>query len=85
MLVAQQEPEMKDDVAELAKRGIALTPEDRIRLAELLLASVDADPASDIEAAWDEEIKLRLAAYDRGEIKAIDAEDVFAKATLLTR
>lgn len=76
---------MNDQVAELAKRGIGLSPEDRVRLAELLLASLDEEPTSDIEVAWDEEIKRRLAAYDRGEVKAIDAEEVFAKATLLAR
>jgi hypothetical protein len=39
---------MKDEVVELAQRGITLSPEDRMRLAELLLASLDEEPGSDI-------------------------------------
>lgn len=76
---------MSDPVAELAKRGLALEPEDRARLAELLLASIDAEPATEVEAAWDEEIQRRLAAYDRGESLAIAAEVVFAKASAIAR
>ena len=33
-----------------------------------------------LDGAWDAEIERRLAEYDRGEVKAIDAEEVFAKA-----
>jgi putative addiction module component (TIGR02574 family) len=76
---------MTDQVAELAERGLALSEEDRARLAELLLASLGAEPQSEVEAAWDLEIKRRLAAYDRGEVQAIDAEDVFAKAASIAR
>jgi hypothetical protein len=35
---------------------------------------------AEIDAAWDSEIARRLAAYDRGEVVAIDAQAVFAKA-----
>lgn len=76
---------MSDTVAELAKRGLALAPEDRERLAELLLASIDAEPASEVEAAWDAEIRRRLAAYDQGESQAIVAEEVFARASAIAR
>ncbi len=76
---------MKDQVADLAQRGLALSEEDRARLAELLLASLDAEPPSEVEVAWEAEIKRRLGAYDRGEVQAIDAEEVFAKAELIAR
>ncbi|MBP6777543.1 MAG: addiction module protein [Piscinibacter sp.] len=76
---------MSDPVAELAKRGLALAPEDRTRLAEMLLASIDPEPASDVESAWDDEIRRRLSAYDQGEVQAVDAEEVFAKATAIAR
>ena len=71
---------MTDVVSELAKRGRALSPDDRNRLVDLLLESLAAPPLNDIEAAWEIEIERRLAAYDRGEVQAIDAEAVFAKA-----
>ena len=76
---------MNDQVAVLAERGLALSQEDRARLAEVLLASLDPEPQSEVEAAWEVEIGRRLAAYDRGEVQAIDAEEVFAKAELIAR
>ena len=76
---------MNDQVAVLAERGLALSQEDRTRLAEVLLASLDPEPQSEVEAAWEVEIERRLAAYDRGEVQAIDAEEVFAKAELIAR
>ena len=76
---------MNDQVADLTQRGLALPEDDRARLAEVLLASLGAEPASEVEAAWDQEIRRRLAAYDRGEVKAIDAEEVFAKGELIAR
>ena len=76
---------MNDQVAVLAERGLALSQEDRARLAEVLLASLDPEPQSEVEAAWEVEIERRLAVYDRGEVQAIDAEEVFAKAELIAR
>ena len=46
----------------------------------MLFSSLEEAPKSDIEAAWDEEIRERLAASDRGEVEAIDAKTVFARA-----
>ncbi len=71
---------MTDTVSELAKRGRELSPDDRNRLVDLLLESLAVTPLTDVEAAWEVEIERRLAAYDRGEMQAIDAEEVFAKA-----
>lgn len=71
---------MPDVVAELAERGLSLEPVDRSRLVELLLESLVEPPLPDIEAAWDEEIKRRVAAYERGEVETYAAEDVFAEA-----
>lgn len=76
---------MNDQIAELAQRSLALSPDDRARLAELLLSSLEAEPKSDVEAAWDKEIRRRLEAYDRGEVEAIDAEAVFARAAAIAR
>ena len=76
---------MKDQVAELARRGLELAPEDRARLAQLLLASIDPEPESEVEVAWEAEILRRLAEYDRGEVQAVDAETVFARAAAIAR
>jgi len=34
---------------------------------------------------WDEEVEQRLAAYDRGEIEAVDGEEVLARARRLAQ
>lgn len=76
---------MHDQVVELAERGKALAPEDRSRLVDMLLESLHEDPLGEIEAAWDTEAERRLAAYDRGEVQALDGEEVLAKAHALAR
>jgi len=76
---------MQDPVAELAEQGKALAPDDRSRLVDLLLESLHEQPLAEVEAAWDEEAERRLAAYDRGEIQAIDGEVVLANARALAR
>jgi len=70
---------------ELEDQARALTPEERARLAETLLESLRAAPIAEIEAAWDREIEIRAAAYDRGELETISAEEVFAEARRLAR
>ena len=74
---------MQDPVLELAEQGKALAPEDRSRLVDMLLVSLHEHPVAQIEAAWDEEAERRLEAYDRGELQAIDGEEVLAQARSL--
>ena len=71
---------MPDQVTELVTRGRALAPEDRERLVDQLLESLNEPAASELNAVWEAEIEKRLAEYDRGEVTAIDAAAVFAKA-----
>jgi putative addiction module component (TIGR02574 family) len=69
---------------EIEQQARALAAEDRAKLAETLLESLQA-PLSEIETAWAQEIEERVAAFDRGETQAYAAEDVFAEARRLTR
>ena len=71
---------MTDLVAELAERSRTLPTEERSRLVELLLETLYEPPLSEIEAAWDTEIRHRVAAYERGEVETYSAEEVFAEA-----
>ncbi len=71
---------MNDHVLELAEMGKALAPEDRSRLVDMLLESLHEGSLGEVQAAWDEEVERRLAAYDRGEVQAIDGETVLARA-----
>jgi putative addiction module component (TIGR02574 family) len=72
-------------LAEVEQQARTLSPEERARLAEVLLESLQDGTLREIETAWRREIEERLAAYDRGEVKTYSAEEVFAKAKLLCR
>jgi putative addiction module component (TIGR02574 family) len=76
---------MLDQVNELAERGKALAPDERSRLVDLLLESLHEPPIAEVEQAWEAEIERRLAEYDSGTVKPIDADEVFAKARSIAR
>jgi putative addiction module component (TIGR02574 family) len=71
---------MPDTAAELAQRGRQLPPEERERLVDDLLQSLNEPAAAELDVAWSAEIATRLAAYDSGQVTAIAAEEVFTKA-----
>lgn len=69
---------MADLIADLTERAKALAPEDRVRLAEEILATLD--PAdSDVNAAWDNEIRKRIAEIEEGSVELVPAHEVFAR------
>jgi putative addiction module component (TIGR02574 family) len=76
---------MSDTLKELEQQARALSPEERARLADVLLESLRDAPLTEIEAAWEREIEERAAAYDRGELPTFSAEEVFAEARRLAR
>lgn len=53
--------------------------EQRLALAEQLLASVEEEPAAEAEAAWKAEIIQRIARFDAGRLSALPAAEVFAR------
>ena len=71
---------MPDRVEEIAAQGRALAPEERVRLLDLLLESLDERPNGAIEAAWAAEIASRVRAHERGEGELFDVEAVMAEA-----
>ena len=75
---------MTDLVEELSRKARALPPEDRIRLAEELLATVQEVDA-EVEQAWDAEIRRRIAEIDSGTAKLVPAEEVFAEVRRLLK
>lgn len=62
-------------IIEQAKQLTAL---EKIELVDALLASVDK-PDTEIDKQWAAEAEDRLAAYRRGEIMALDLNQVLAK------
>lgn len=75
---------MTDLVDELSRKARALPPEDRVRLAEEILATVQEVDA-EVEQAWDAEIRRRIAEIDSGTAKLIPAEEVFAEVRRLLK
>lgn len=65
---------------EPSKKALALSVEERARLAQELLESVERDADPDVEAAWEVEIARRIAECERGQAKLIPAGEVFAEA-----
>ena len=69
---------MPDLVAELSERAKVLPPEDRARLAEELLASLEESPSAEVDVAWDAEIQRRIAEVEAGTARLVPAEELFA-------
>jgi putative addiction module component (TIGR02574 family) len=55
-----------------------LPPEERMEVVERILDSLDQPDAS-LDSLWAKEADDRLAAYRRGEVKAVALSDVIAK------
>ena len=72
--------DMPTSVEELAVQAIALSPEDRARLADLLLASLPDAEDAEVDAAWDRELKRRLDSIETGTARLAPAEEVHAEA-----
>jgi putative addiction module component (TIGR02574 family) len=69
---------MTDATKSLSRQARQLTPAERLELVGDLLASLDeGDPK--LDALWAKEAEDRLAAYRRGEIKAVPLQEVLAK------
>jgi putative addiction module component (TIGR02574 family) len=69
---------MTQDATELLKRALALTAEERAKLAGSLLESLDGPPDDPevVEAAWNEEIARRIEDLDSGKAKTVPWEEV---------
>lgn len=59
--------------------ALVLPPEQRLALARQLLKSVELEPESGAEAAWETEISQRIAHFQSGESKSVAAGEVFAR------
>lgn len=69
---------MTEETKTLSAQARKLSPGERIELVDAILASLDEpDPA--IDRLWASEAEDRLAAYRRGEIKAVPLQEVLAK------
>jgi len=70
---------MSTSSEQILQQALALPPEDRAEILERLLASFQSPPDPELDELWAREAEDRLDAYDRGEMGAVPAEEVFAR------
>ena len=70
---------MAGSVETLASEAMQLPPDQRLTLAHRILSSVEPVASTEIDAAWDTEIRERIARYDAGTVRSIPATEVFAE------
>ena len=63
----------------LLEEALKLPPVERAELVESLLSSFEFRSRKTTDALWAQESEERIDAFDRGEIAAIPAEQVFAE------
>jgi putative addiction module component (TIGR02574 family) len=69
----------------LEEAALSLPSEDRAKLAEKLLLSLNDLSAEELGEAWLQEASRRARELDRGEVEPIPAEEVRRKARALLR
>ena len=70
---------MTAQTQQVLEKAIHLPPVERAELVEQIISSFDFPSREEIDALWAKEAEDRIDAYDRGEIKAIPASQVFEK------
>lgn len=70
---------MERNLKEVFREAARLPERDRATLAGLLIETLDPAAEVDVEAAWSEEIKRRVAEIDAGTVELIPWEEVRAE------
>lgn len=70
---------MFDLVEDLSQKSQALDPQDKARLAELLLNSIHHHEDAAVDHAWDVELLRRIDEIERGTAKLVPADEAFAQ------
>jgi putative addiction module component (TIGR02574 family) len=73
---------MKTTLDQVVNEARELSPQDQWKLVARLIHELEPGEnlsESEIERAWDEEISRRLEEIDSGKVKAVPAEEVFAR------
>ena len=63
---------------QILAEALKLSPVERAELVENLLSSFEFQSRKTIDALWAQEAEDRINAFERGEMAAIPARDVFA-------
>lgn len=68
---------MGKSIDTLVEEALHLPEDQRLTLASRMLSSVEPPFIPEVELAWNEEIRKRIARFDAGETTAIPAGEVF--------
>jgi len=71
--------------AEVLKESLSLPPSERAEIAERLLSSLDPPTQERLDQLWAAEAEERVDAFDRGEIEAFPAGQVFEQTGCKTK
>lgn len=71
------------NLAEILKNALSLDIHDRAALAERLLASLEELSEDEADRLWAEEAQRRFEGYRAGHARAVQADEVHAKAERL--
>ncbi len=70
---------MSDILADLKQKASQLSDTERAELALTLIESLDGPADPEVEEAWRLEIERRVRQIERGEVKLIPGDEVFAR------
>jgi putative addiction module component (TIGR02574 family) len=74
---------MNTAVSDVVKHASALSPAERVAVAEILLESVQTNDDLAVQAAWEAELKRRVSEVKNGSVTLISSEEVYAEARKL--
>lgn len=70
---------MSEAIDTIVSEAVRLPTDQRLTLAHRILTSVEPEESSETDAAWDNEIRERIARHDAGEVRSIPAAEVFGE------
>jgi len=70
------DPLVTDAAKKLLEEALKLPPDERALLGAEILDSVHDEPPEEVEAAWRDEIKRRIAEIESGQVELLDGEAV---------
>lgn len=68
---------MSTNSEQILQQALSLPVEERAKLIDRLLETFDTPPDPVLDQLWANEAHDRLDAYDRGELEAVNADEVF--------
>ncbi|HWO26207.1 MAG TPA: addiction module protein [Kofleriaceae bacterium] len=76
---------MRPSTSEVFEAALALSDDDRAKLAEKLIESLDGELDPDAETAWAAEIDRRLARIDAGQSSSLSMDEALARLRRVAR